>query len=81
LQRRVIPKMGTATTGELMDSGTQLLGSLTMIGIILALVLVVCWIILPFAILGTKPLLRDLLREQKRSNDLLSQRLNRQPNP
>jgi hypothetical protein len=64
-----------------MDSGTQLLGSLTMIGIILALVLVVCWIILPFAILGTKPLLRDLLREQKRSNDLLSQRLNRQPNP
>jgi hypothetical protein len=64
-----------------MDSGTQLLGSLTLIGIILALVLVVCWIILPFAILGTKPLLRDLLREQTRSNDLLSQLLNRQPNP
>jgi flagellar biogenesis protein FliO len=73
--------MGTATTGEPMDSSTQLIGSLTMIGIILALVLVVCWIILPFAILGTKPLLRDLLREQKRSNELLHQLLDRQPKP
>jgi hypothetical protein len=69
LQRRVIPKMGTATTGEPMDSSTQLI------------VLVVCWIILPFAILGTKPLLRDLLREQKRSNELLHQLLDRQPKP
>jgi hypothetical protein len=73
--------MGAATTGEPMDSSTQLIGSLTMIGIILALVLVVCWIILPFAILGTKPLLRDLLREQKRSNELLHQLLDRQPKP
>jgi hypothetical protein len=64
-----------------MDSGTQLLGSLALIGIILAIVLVVCWIILPFAILGTRPLLRDLLLEQKRSNELLHQLLDRQPKP
>ena len=64
-----------------MDTSAQLIGSLTMIGIILAFVLVVCWIILPFAILGTKPLLRDLLHQQKRTNDLLSQLLDRQPNP
>jgi uncharacterized membrane protein YbaN (DUF454 family) len=62
-----------------MDSGTQLMGSLAMIGIILALVLAVCWIILPFAILGTKPLLRDLLHQQKRTNDLLQQMLDQRP--
>jgi hypothetical protein len=38
-------------------------------------VLIVCWIILPFAIIGTKPLLRQLIAEQKRTNDLLAQRL------
>jgi threonine/homoserine/homoserine lactone efflux protein len=54
-----------------MDSSTQILGTMTLVGIILAIILVVCWIILPFAILGTKPLLRDLLREQKRTNALL----------
>jgi predicted PurR-regulated permease PerM len=64
-----------------MDSGVQLLGSLTIISVILALVLVVCWIILPFAVIGTKPLLRDLLREQKRSNELLAQLLEQQRNP
>ena len=64
-----------------MDSGVQLLGSLTINSVILALVLVVCWIILPFAVIGTKPLLRDLLREQKRSNELLAQLLEQQRNP
>jgi hypothetical protein len=34
----------------------------------------ICWIILPFAILGTKPLLRALLVEQQRTNALLEQR-------
>lgn len=39
---------------------------------VLVLVLVVCWIVLPFAIIGTKPLLRELLAEQKRTNSLLN---------
>lgn len=55
-----------------MDSSTQILSSLGMIGIILAIVLVVCWIILPFAVIGTKPLLRELVREQKRTNEQLA---------
>jgi len=39
--------------------------------IVLVIVVAVCWIILPFAILGTKPLLRQLLNETKRTNELL----------
>jgi hypothetical protein len=42
---------------------------------ILLLVLVICWIILPFAVIGTKPLLRELIAEMKRLNTLLEQRL------
>lgn len=41
----------------------------------LVVLVVVCWIILPFAIIGTKPLLRELLREQQRTNELLAGRL------
>lgn len=40
--------------------------------VIIAFVLLVCWIVLPFAVLGTKPLLRELIREQKRTNELLA---------
>ena len=46
-----------------------------MIIVILLLVLVICWIILPFAVIGTKPLLRQLIAETKRTNDLLDRRL------
>lgn len=38
---------------------------------ILGIVLVVVWILLPFAVFGVKPLLRELLREQRRTNELL----------
>lgn len=40
---------------------------------ILGVVLAVVWIILPFAILGTKPLLRELVIAQHRTNELLEQ--------
>ncbi len=36
--------------------------------VLLLIVLAVCWIVLPFAILGTKPLLRDILAEAKLTN-------------
>jgi hypothetical protein len=39
---------------------------------VLGIVLIICWIVLPFTIMGTKALLRDILREQKRTNDLLT---------
>jgi predicted PurR-regulated permease PerM len=42
---------------------------------ILILVVAIAWIILPFALIGTKPLLRQLITEVKRNNELLDQRL------
>lgn len=39
--------------------------------VIFGLVLLVCWIVLPFALIGTKPILRELVREQRRTNALL----------
>ena len=38
---------------------------------VLAVVLTIAWIIVPFAIIGTKPLLRRLIREQEQTNVLL----------
>jgi heme exporter protein D len=39
---------------------------------ILGLILAIAWIILPFALIGTKPLLRRILDEQIRMNALLA---------
>ena len=50
-------------------------GILYFIGLALLFVLAVCWLILPFALIGTKPLLRELLAETKRTNALLADRL------
>ena len=40
-------------------------------GMILLVIVAICWIVLPFAIIGTKPLLRQLIAEQARTNALL----------
>lgn len=40
-------------------------------GMIFLVIVGICWIVLPFAILGTKPLLRTLIAEQQRTNALL----------
>ena len=42
---------------------------------LLLIVLVICWVILRFAIIGTKPLLRQLIAETKRTSELLEHRL------
>jgi uncharacterized protein YoxC len=34
----------------------------------------IAWIILPFALIGTKPILRELLAEVKKTNTLLERR-------
>jgi len=39
---------------------------------VIALVIAVLWILLPFAVFGTKDLLKELLTETKRTNELLS---------
>jgi ABC-type sulfate transport system permease component len=44
---------------------------------LLAVVLAILWIAMPFAIFGTKPLLKKLLEEQEITNELLRQ--NRPP--
>jgi threonine/homoserine/homoserine lactone efflux protein len=44
---------------------------LTLVAIVLGVVLVVCWIILPFAVIGLKPLIRELIREQQANNKLV----------
>lgn len=38
---------------------------------VLGIIVAICWIVLPFAIIGTKPLLRQLIAEQQRMNALL----------
>lgn len=43
--------------------------------VLLGLILLIAWIVLPIAIIGTKPLLRQLIAETKRTNDLLEARL------
>jgi hypothetical protein len=44
---------------------------------LLAVILLVCWIVLPFAILGTKPLLREIICEQRKTNQALAELLKR----
>jgi len=60
-----------------MDAG-GFSAAIFLIGALLALVLAVCWIILPFALIGTKPLLRELIAEQKKTNKLLEIRSGRE---
>jgi hypothetical protein len=41
---------------------------------VFGVVLAIAWIVLPFAMIGTKPLLRELIAEMRRTNALLEQR-------
>lgn len=47
--------------------------TLYMLLFVFGLVLLVCWIVLPFAVLGVKPLLRELIAEQAKTNRLLDE--------
>jgi predicted PurR-regulated permease PerM len=40
---------------------------------VLGIVLVIAWIILPFAVIGTKSLLQELIDETRKTNALLQQ--------
>lgn len=40
---------------------------------LLGLVISILWICMPFAIFGTKPILRELLAEQRKTNKLLAE--------
>jgi hypothetical protein len=47
-------------------------GTLLMAAAVALVVLAVCWLLLPFYLIGTKTLLRQLIAEQQRTNELLS---------
>jgi hypothetical protein len=49
--------------------------------VVLAIVLIICWVILPFAIIGTKHRLDLILAEQRRTNVLLAALTKRKPEP
>jgi hypothetical protein len=45
---------------------------MALVAIALGIVLTIAWIVLPFAIIGTKPLLKELLAEMRKTNAMLS---------
>ena len=49
-------------------------GIVWLIVLVFGLILAVAWIVLPLALIGTKPLLRQLIAEVQRTNSLLEQR-------
>jgi len=53
-----------------MASHDILLGTSGLLFALFALILAILWILVPFAIFGIKGLLRDILREQRRANEL-----------
>lgn len=50
----------------------ETLGAFSIVVVIFGIVLAIAWIVLPFALIGTKPLLRELIREMKKTNELLA---------
>ena len=54
-----------------MSDGAAVSGVLLVVVIAFLIVLAICWIVLPFAVIGTKPLLLRLIRETKETNKLL----------
>ncbi len=52
--------------------GTAVGGTFLIFLVILALIIAVLWIFMPFAIFGSKDLLKELIREQRKTNELLA---------
>lgn len=50
---------------------------LALVGV--CLLIAILWILMPFAIFGTKDLLRQLIREQRKTNELLQAQASRTP--
>lgn len=60
--------LATATTAS--TAATAGMSLFMIIGAIVGLILTVLWILVPFALFGIKPLLRELIAEQRRANEL-----------
>ncbi len=48
------------------------MGGLYLVALLFGVVIGILWIILPFAVFGTKPLLRELISEIRETNALLA---------
>jgi len=46
-------------------------GIFMLVAVVFGIVLAICWIVLPFALIGTKPLLRQLIALQEETIKLL----------
>jgi hypothetical protein len=46
---------------------------LGLVAVVLTVVLVVCWIVLPFAVIGMRPLMREQIALTRATNELLKQ--------
>ena len=60
------------TEGNMDPSAASGLAAFGLVGTLFLLVLAVLWICVPFAVFGIKPLLRDLIAEQRKTQELLS---------
>jgi hypothetical protein len=49
----------------------EIAGGMSLLATLFVILLAVLWILVPFAIFGIKPLLKQLLAEQRRTNELL----------
>lgn len=47
-------------------------GVLILAAVVFGIVLLVLWVLLPFAMFGIKPLLSTLIEEQRKTNELLA---------
>ena len=46
-------------------------GGMMIVWVLVLALIAILWILMPFALFGTKPLLRTLIAEQKKTNELL----------
>lgn len=54
-----------------MMATTSVFGAFGLIGALFSIALAILWILVPFAIFGVKPLLRELITEQRKTQALL----------
>lgn len=56
---------------DYLSAGASIVMVLALVAIVLCVTLVICWIVVPFAVVGLKPLVRELIREQQATNKLI----------
>jgi hypothetical protein len=60
---------------DYLSAGASIVMVLALIAIVVSVTLVICWIVMPFAVVGLKPLVRELIREQQANNKLVQAQL------